>query len=61
MNLRDELKRSPTIGLTRAVPKWLGYCYMKFTNEDYWKQFWNEKIKIQNKVMMDIRKIAPSS
>lgn len=33
----------------------------KFTDENQWKQFWNEKMKIQNKVMMGIRKITPSS
>ena len=33
----------------------------KFTDENQWKQFWNKKMKIQNKVMMGIGKIAPSS
>ncbi|MCM8535989.1 MAG: hypothetical protein NE334_08640 [Lentisphaeraceae bacterium] len=33
----------------------------KFTDEKQWKLFWNEKMKIQNKVMMGIRKVGPSS
>ena len=33
----------------------------KFTDKNQWNQYWNEKMKIQNNVMMGIRKNYPSS